>query len=353
MLGSILLAACLSAAPSVSSATQSWDGKTLTLEVAIGPEAASSARAELTSRALRVTLPGATAADLQALELASSPVRVKSVAGALVLEAPIGRRVACSGAASIAASPSGLVATASCSLASPSASSSAAPSATPTAETEERRAILAAIALPAPAPANLVAPPPPVPAPAAAPSAAGEEPKNPTAAPPASTGSVAALTGKPDLPAEKKAGGMLTSGDANASSAASAALPTMGLLAVAGVAALLLRKKSKNDGLVHVLETASLGPKRALLLTRVGQKTLLLGSSEAGISLLASLDDVMLPEPAALPEREREEGQAGLLSRLLKAGRGSQPSFSDLLAETAEDQDLRRKLEAGLPGRVS
>jgi hypothetical protein len=194
------------------------------------------------------------------------------------------------------------------------------------------------------------------------------------------------------------------------------------LLALAAAAFYFSRRRAAGGRRhIQILETASLGPKRALVVARVGDATMILGSSEAGITLLQSVPDAdapkqsggtMVPElsfapaPAAAPVSEvapakivveeppmgapvmvipiagtnntwsldkyglpaiEEEiaapvadvapvGQAGLLSRLFKRGTPANdspaPRFEDILEDSFEDQELRRKLALGLPGRV-
>jgi hypothetical protein len=180
------------------------------------------------------------------------------------------------------------------------------------------------------------------------------------------------------------------------------------LLAIAGAAFFFSRRRSIGSRHIQILETASLGPKRALIVAHVGDATLILGSSEAGITLLQSLPDSAVksdrdgaPVEAAIdlgaaaaaveaaatssvpaapagpsmkihvedragapfftpelpsPDELRPVGQAGLLSRLFKRGTpandASAPRFEDLLEDSFEDQELRRKLALGLPGRV-
>src|SRR5581483_4434853 len=64
------------------------------------------------------------------------------------------------------------------------------------------------------------------------------------------------------------------------------------LLALAAVAFYVSRRRAVgNRRHIQILETASLGPKRALVVARVGDATLILGSSEAGITLLQSVPD--------------------------------------------------------------
>lgn len=60
------------------------------------------------------------------------------------------------------------------------------------------------------------------------------------------------------------------------------------LLAVLAVAAYLFarRRRVLVPRTIEIVETASLGPKRALVVAKVGDETLILGSSEAGITLL-------------------------------------------------------------------
>ena len=201
------------------------------------------------------------------------------------------------------------------------------------------------------------------------------------------------------------------------------------LLALAAAAFYFSRRRASNGRRhIQILETASLGPKRALVVARVGDATLILGSSEAGITLLQSVPDadasrssgggIAVPElsfapavpasaePAGVaPAREatsppkiiveearssgpvavvpiagtnntwsidanglpavddeitgppldtRVEAQDGLLSRLFKRGTpaNDSPRFEDILEDSFEDQELRRKLALGLPGRV-
>lgn len=106
-----------------------------------------------------------------------------------------------------------------------------------------------------------------------------------------------------------------------------APLAVIGLLAIA--AFVFARRKKKQAGWIQVLESTSVGPKRSLLVAQVGDETVLLGSSEAGITLL----------------------KAGL-TRTVPAV-ATEPSFEDLLTESAEDQALRIKLAAGQQVQVS
>jgi flagellar biogenesis protein FliO len=162
------------------------------------------------------------------------------------------------------------------------------------------------------------------------------------------------------------------------------ALPAVSALAaLAAVALLLSRRRGRSSGrLVEVVETASLGPKRQLVVARMGEQLLLLASSESGITLLSSqpapqeaeagapvlaapaeaadgsaaalepLPGDALATPAAVDEPP-SASVASLWERLRTRGRPAEPSFESLLQETAEDLELRRKLARGLAGKVA
>lgn len=146
-------------------------------------------------------------------------------------------------------------------------------------------------------------------------------------------------------------------------------LPTAALLALALAALFATRRRKQAPRLVHVLETASLGPKRALVVARIGDELLILGSSEAGLQLLAArpaglepataeglkprLQAVPDSSPELAPESRSGPGLLGRLrARLAPAPAAPSPAFEALLVESAEDQELRRKLAAGHAGSV-
>jgi flagellar biogenesis protein FliO len=149
-------------------------------------------------------------------------------------------------------------------------------------------------------------------------------------------------------------------------------LPVAALLALAVAALLATRRKKQGSRLIQVLETTGLGPKRALVVARVGDELLVIGSSEAGLQLLAARPAGLEPRPLEAPTRlqavpDEDAAEAGLgrhpvldlLGRLRRrpaAGRGADPlappAFDSLLAESAEDQELRRKLALGQAGSV-
>jgi flagellar biogenesis protein FliO len=132
------------------------------------------------------------------------------------------------------------------------------------------------------------------------------------------------------------------------------------LAALAGIALFVSRRRPRpGQRRVEILETASLGPKRQLVLARMGGQLLLLGSSEAGVSLLSTqpaADEAAdaIPEPVAQPVAEpTPSGMQAMWSRFRTAPDAPARSFDDLLAETADDLELRRKLASGRPGRVA
>lgn len=92
------------------------------------------------------------------------------------------------------------------------------------------------------------------------------------------------------------------------------------VLAALAVAAYLFarRRRVLVPRTIEIVETASLGPKRALVVARVGDETLILGSSEAGISLLKIAGNAGEPAASApgsspgvaLPEAEQSLTEA-------------------------------------------
>jgi flagellar biogenesis protein FliO len=167
------------------------------------------------------------------------------------------------------------------------------------------------------------------------------------------------------------------------------ALPAL-LLAALAVCAYVFARKKRGLGTrrIEILETASLGPKRSLVIARVGDETLVLGASEAGITLLQTsasfagakaveavaaaaassnemdqslveaLADVPQPDdltasPGRATFRSIEGGLASLFGRGgVPASARAEPKFDDILEDSVEDQELRQKLAAGMSARV-
>jgi flagellar biogenesis protein FliO len=150
------------------------------------------------------------------------------------------------------------------------------------------------------------------------------------------------------------------------------------LVGVAGGVLALTRRRTRRQGMIQILETAAIGPKRTLLVARVNGRTMVLGASEAGIALLASLEGTVEipvaavmgnlpavreysdePAPALAAEAAPEpEGEMGVLRRLFSprpkdSSARDAAAFRELLDESYEDQELRSKLAQGLSGKVS
>ena len=174
-------------------------------------------------------------------------------------------------------------------------------------------------------------------------------------------------------------------------------------LALLAVAALVMtRRRRRTTRLIDILESVSLGPKRALVVARLGDELLVLGSSEGGIALLstrpaaglvsestrlAGAGRATLGEPSAPgrdsaadglrrelrragacpPPQHQEPDAAGthpqprdakgrvldILSRLKARVRPpAAPQFDAVLTESLEDVELRRKLAAGFAAQA-
>ncbi len=125
-------------------------------------------------------------------------------------------------------------------------------------------------------------------------------------------------------------------------------------LLLAGLAAgafALTRRRTRHTRMVELVESTSIGPRRSLVVARLGEELLLLGSSEAGIALLSTTPAP--PRLAAAPAPPAEGRGFGLLARLrLAPQRAPAPAFDSLLSESLEDVELRRKLASGQAGSV-
>jgi flagellar biogenesis protein FliO len=188
-------------------------------------------------------------------------------------------------------------------------------------------------------------------------------------------------------------------------------MPTMliGFLMVAGAFAFMFwrKRKQQHSGLIRILETASLGPKRTIVVAEIDGEKMILGTSEAGISVLTPAS--RLPSPfsettratminmppgfaeettgtarradqaalvvaaaastriAAQADKDvAEDNEGGLLARLFRRQGANnavtetdhnlgnmEDDFRDLLTDSLEDEELRRRLQSGLGGRIS
>ena len=137
------------------------------------------------------------------------------------------------------------------------------------------------------------------------------------------------------------------------------------LAALAATTLVLARRRRNLPRLVEIVESAGLGPKRSLVVVRLGDELLVLGSSEGGISLLATRPASALTSTATAISTSTATATAtatatplagaalGLLERLKRRPRPeAAPAFDAALAESGEDLDLRRKLAAGRAGAV-
>lgn len=133
------------------------------------------------------------------------------------------------------------------------------------------------------------------------------------------------------------------------------AAPGFALAALAALAFALTRRRAKSTRSISVVETASLGPKRSLVIADVMGERMVLGVSEAGISVL-STRAAPQPEPAPFVIPPPLETVSTSLSKEMTffdrvLGRVPQPSavasFDETLRDSLEDQELRAKLSLG------
>jgi flagellar biogenesis protein FliO len=175
----------------------------------------------------------------------------------------------------------------------------------------------------------------------------------------------------------------------SSSSTASTVLAVLLLVGLGVAAALLTRRRATRTRMIRIVETASIGPRRSLVVACIGGRTMVLGVSEAGVSLLdtqagtiatpaaseksqsATLEDAafglrgfgqaetMATSSQSAQSTDDGKHEGSLLSRLFR--REPSPSetggraheFDELLAESLDDQELRRKLSLGEAGRVA
>ena len=185
-----------------------------------------------------------------------------------------------------------------------------------------------------------------------------------------------------------------SAGEAKSSSSMVSTFLAAAILVGLGVAAVLFtRRRATRVRMIRIVETVSIGPRRSLVVACIGGRTMVLGVSEAGVSLLDTPVAPAFPPPvpekasplpfedAALSLRnlvlekaqatmsEDPEQQGSLLGRLFHRAEPSSKTarrareFDEVLSENLtsegfasesfEDQDLRRKLASGQAGRVA
>jgi flagellar biogenesis protein FliO len=133
---------------------------------------------------------------------------------------------------------------------------------------------------------------------------------------------------------------------APAAPVAAASLPAgslwgfVALAVLAGAAFYLSKKRQLPTGMLEVVQTQAMGPRRSLVVARLGHKTLLLSSSESGIQLVSELGEggtplLQVPAQQAAFANVAATGQAQGMQR---------QAFEQALEEVGEDQLLRQKL---------
>jgi LPXTG-motif cell wall-anchored protein len=358
-------------AAQITSASASRGRAELAVHIeADGPIDAGKVSARVESRRLLLSLPATLDASSRTFHAAHRYLQARRTSDGVELEVPIGSKVSCSGPVTVAKVEGGLEARVSCKEEAPPevamqpvivAQPQAAPQiAAARAETHEA---------PAAKPVEIrvevsAAKPPEIPV---ADARAAKLPELPAAearaARPAEPAAAFFEAAPPQPQVDPLAG-------KEKSSPIGPAAGALAVVALGGAAYFLRNRKKQKSTHIEVLETAALGPKRALVLARVGGKTLLLASSEAGISLLENLGDLTMPlehaaeteplPPHAILDKLRKFSQRPLpsasadpfsrLSKYLKPAPA--PQFDALFAEEQEDQELRMKLLAGQPARV-
>jgi flagellar biosynthetic protein FliO len=147
------------------------------------------------------------------------------------------------------------------------------------------------------------------------------------------------------------------------------------VLLLLGAAALLLSRRRRAPARrIQVVETTAIGPRKSLVLARLGDELLLLGATDAGITLLRRqpaprespsavearpLVEAQPADPGSPPASAPGEAAATLVDLAARfvpgrrRARAERPAaFEALLLESAEDQELRRKLAAGRAGSI-
>lgn len=141
--------------------------------------------------------------------------------------------------------------------------------------------------------------------------------------------------------------------------ASSFVAPALAILGLAGLALGLTRRRRAAPGSIRIVEAATLGPRRSLVIADVLGDRLVLGVSEAGVAVLSTR-----PAPAgeAAPEhldalpvepvypRPPRVAPMGFFARLF--GKTPKVPFEEVLGESIEDQELRAKLAQGMRGFV-
>ena len=130
--------------------------------------------------------------------------------------------------------------------------------------------------------------------------------------------------------------------------------PALALLGLAGLAVGLTRRRRAAPGSIRIIEAATLGPRRSLVIADVLGDRLVLGVSEAGVAVLSTrpvpADQAAVETSAAYGTQRLVVPQMGFFQRLL--GKSPAMPFEEVLGESIEDQELRAKLAAGVRGVI-
>jgi flagellar protein FliO/FliZ len=170
-------------------------------------------------------------------------------------------------------------------------------------------------------------------------------------------------------------------------------IPVLGFALCCAAAMVFAKKKQiATPKLLEIVETHAVGGRRQIIVARIAGETVILGSSEAGLTLLLARPGETVAQlqatqdvaaaPAQKPAPKVEEKATSWLGKL-RLAKAPELSFEDLLAqdaalraqgkgqpvqmaepallrqpidplaESAEDTELRRKLAAGRSGRIA
>jgi len=362
-----------SAAPTVDAANAELRGGTLAVQVETsGPVASTDVRTKVLAHSFVVYLGGARVRpDRIHLGIATQPITAYSRLTYAKIEVLLQAGLGCAGPVSVTTGPTSVRAEVGCALR---------PSETDQAPAESRAASSAGATQ---------APPPPKPRretkievtpladpPLAARPQAPVRPQTPVLVR-VSPLAPAALAAAPPVAAAPT----VTSPTAAPGTGGHSALIACLLLVLAAAAfGLWKRRSAPLVRRIRILETAPLGPRRALILAEVNGVTMVIGASEAGIALLtaptsASHEGAIPSNEGTADERDstfgalaasHSLGQSGALHRLFpKSGspaaesdaeisdREEDAAFASMLAETIEDQELRQRLSTGFAGKTS
>jgi flagellar biogenesis protein FliO len=381
-----LLPALLLAAPTVEGVRAGLTDGRLDVEVTASETLyRDDVRAKLDGKALSLYIDGAEVRVRKTF--ANGPLTVTAWPRSTYtkLELPLGADLGCAGAVTLKIEDSVLKASVRC---------TGAAARTAPAETAPVAAVAAApVARPEPAPPRAeVKPEAKL---AAKPAAAVEKPAATVEKPaPAAVETPAAAAVEKPAPAERPS----LTGKPSASEVAAAAravpkdnspspFTLVVFVALAAVAGYLLwrKRKQQHTGLIKILETASIGAKRSIVIAEVNGQRMILGTSEAGISVLSGQGHFTstgihpalalaaaeaAPTPtlpvAAAPDEQVNDGESNMLARLFQRRKKDEPAddeesgpstmaedFRDLLEDSLEDEELRRRLATGSSGRTS